>query len=122
MAVTTSVGDDFVHMYVGQNIQQALGYRNFFLWVLLAALPVLLLSRFVRLEGTRAAPVMTGTTTLRDARYRETRAPDVDVAGSVEEAIAQSCEVEVCVRVAGAWVVSRPGPVPLGVSDPPCVR
>jgi len=35
---------------VSGDIQQALGYRHFFLWVLLAALPALLLSRFVRLE------------------------------------------------------------------------
>jgi len=35
---------------VSGDIQQALGYRHFFLWVLLAALPALLLVRFVRLE------------------------------------------------------------------------
>jgi PAT family beta-lactamase induction signal transducer AmpG len=37
---------------VSGDIQQALGYRHFFLWVLLAALPALLLVRFVKLEGT----------------------------------------------------------------------
>jgi PAT family beta-lactamase induction signal transducer AmpG len=35
---------------VSGDIQQALGYRHFFLWVVLSALPVLLLTRFVRLE------------------------------------------------------------------------
>jgi PAT family beta-lactamase induction signal transducer AmpG len=40
---------------VSGDIQQALGYRHFFLWVLGCALPALLLSRFVRMapdEGT----------------------------------------------------------------------
>jgi PAT family beta-lactamase induction signal transducer AmpG len=36
---------------VSGDIQQALGYRHFFLWVLVAALPVLVLSRVVRLEA-----------------------------------------------------------------------
>lgn len=36
---------------VSGDIQQALGYRAFFLWVLVAALPVLILSRFMRLEA-----------------------------------------------------------------------
>ncbi|MFL6673833.1 MAG: MFS transporter [Massilia sp.] len=40
---------------ISGDIQQALGYRHFFLWVLLAALPVLLLSRFVRLEPGASA-------------------------------------------------------------------
>ncbi|HWJ93280.1 MAG TPA: MFS transporter, partial [Telluria sp.] len=35
---------------VSGDIQQALGYRAFFLWVLLAAVPVLVMTRFVRLE------------------------------------------------------------------------
>ncbi|MGO4475835.1 MFS transporter [Massilia sp. 2TAF26] len=35
---------------VSGDIQQALGYRHFFLWVVLSALPVLVLTRFVRLE------------------------------------------------------------------------
>jgi PAT family beta-lactamase induction signal transducer AmpG len=35
---------------VSGDIQQALGYRHFFLWVVVSALPVLLLTRFVRLE------------------------------------------------------------------------
>jgi hypothetical protein len=35
---------------------------------------------FIRIDGTRAAPVMTGRSTLRDARYGSTRAPDVDAA------------------------------------------
>ncbi len=34
---------------VSGDIQQALGYRDFFLWVLLASVPVLVLSRFMRL-------------------------------------------------------------------------
>jgi PAT family beta-lactamase induction signal transducer AmpG len=40
---------------ISGDIQQALGYRHFFLWVLLAALPVLLLTRFVRLEAEPSA-------------------------------------------------------------------
>jgi PAT family beta-lactamase induction signal transducer AmpG len=40
---------------ISGDIQQALGYRHFFLWVLLAALPVLLLTRFVRLEPEAGA-------------------------------------------------------------------
>jgi PAT family beta-lactamase induction signal transducer AmpG len=40
---------------ISGDIQQALGYRQFFLWVILAALPVLVLSRFMRLEGESAA-------------------------------------------------------------------
>ena len=36
---------------VSGDIQQALGYRHFFLWVVLSALPVLMLTRFVRLEA-----------------------------------------------------------------------
>ncbi|MFL6708891.1 MAG: MFS transporter [Massilia sp.] len=34
--------------FISGDIQQALGYRHFFVWVLLAALPVLVLSRFMR--------------------------------------------------------------------------
>lgn len=34
---------------ISGDIQQALGYRAFFLWVLVAALPVLVLSRFMRI-------------------------------------------------------------------------
>lgn len=40
---------------ISGDIQQALGYRHFFLWVLLAALPVMLLMRFVRLEREPSA-------------------------------------------------------------------
>ena len=36
---------------ISGDIQQALGYRDFFLWVLLASVPVLVLSRFMRLES-----------------------------------------------------------------------
>jgi PAT family beta-lactamase induction signal transducer AmpG len=36
---------------ISGDIQQALGYRDFFLWVLLAALPVLILSRFMRMDA-----------------------------------------------------------------------
>jgi PAT family beta-lactamase induction signal transducer AmpG len=39
---------------VSGDIQQALGYRHFFLWVVLSALPVLVLTRFVRLEPEKA--------------------------------------------------------------------
>jgi len=35
---------------ISGDIQQALGYRDFFLWVLLASVPVLVLSRFMKLE------------------------------------------------------------------------
>jgi PAT family beta-lactamase induction signal transducer AmpG len=34
---------------VSGDIQQALGYRHFFLWVVISAIPVLVLTRFVRL-------------------------------------------------------------------------
>jgi PAT family beta-lactamase induction signal transducer AmpG len=40
---------------ISGDIQQALGYRHFFLWVILAALPVLVLSRFMKLEGEPGA-------------------------------------------------------------------
>jgi PAT family beta-lactamase induction signal transducer AmpG len=36
---------------VSGDVQQALGYRSFFLWVLACALPVLVLSCFIRLES-----------------------------------------------------------------------
>jgi PAT family beta-lactamase induction signal transducer AmpG len=36
---------------VSGDIQQALGYRHFFLWVVLSALPVLVLTRFVRMTA-----------------------------------------------------------------------
>jgi len=42
---------------ISGDIQQALGYRDFFLWVLLASVPVLILSRFMKLEpGGKPAP------------------------------------------------------------------
>ena len=37
------------------DIQQALGYRHFFLWVLLAAVPALLMARWMRLSGAANA-------------------------------------------------------------------
>lgn len=40
---------------ISGDIQQALGYRTFFLWVVCAAVPVLLLMRFVRLESDASA-------------------------------------------------------------------
>jgi PAT family beta-lactamase induction signal transducer AmpG len=40
---------------VSGDIQQALGYRHFFLWVLIAALPVLLLTRWMRLPDDTSA-------------------------------------------------------------------
>ena len=36
---------------ISGDIQAALGYQAFFLWVLVAALPVLVLSRFMRIEA-----------------------------------------------------------------------
>jgi PAT family beta-lactamase induction signal transducer AmpG len=38
---------------VSGDIQHALGYRHFFLWVVLSALPVLILTRFVRMAPPR---------------------------------------------------------------------
>jgi PAT family beta-lactamase induction signal transducer AmpG len=40
---------------VSGDIQQALGYRHFFLWALVAAVPVLVLARLVRLDGALSA-------------------------------------------------------------------
>jgi PAT family beta-lactamase induction signal transducer AmpG len=40
---------------ISGDIQQALGYRDFFLWVLLASVPVLILSRFMRLAPAPSA-------------------------------------------------------------------
>jgi PAT family beta-lactamase induction signal transducer AmpG len=40
---------------VSGDIQQALGYQHFFLWVIAAAVPVLVLSRFMRLEAEPSA-------------------------------------------------------------------
>ena len=40
---------------VSGDIQQALGYRHFFVWVLVAALPVLMLSRWMKLESVSAS-------------------------------------------------------------------
>jgi PAT family beta-lactamase induction signal transducer AmpG len=40
---------------ISGDIQQALGYRAFFVWVLLAAVPALALSRFIRLEDAPAS-------------------------------------------------------------------
>ncbi|MNW17844.1 hypothetical protein D3C71_2171750 [compost metagenome] len=33
---------------ISGDVQMALGYKNFFLWVLVSAIPVLVLSRFIR--------------------------------------------------------------------------
>ena len=41
--------------YVSGDIQVALGYRHFFLWVLLAAMPVAVLSRVIPMRARRAA-------------------------------------------------------------------
>jgi len=42
---------------ISGDIQTALGYQKFFLWVLVSAVPVLLLSRFMKLDGAaNAAP------------------------------------------------------------------
>ena len=43
-----------VFKMISGDIQQALGYRHFFLWVLLAALPVLLLTRVVKMGDKEA--------------------------------------------------------------------
>ena len=40
---------------VSGDIQQALGYQHFFVWVLVAAAPVLVLSRFMRFEAKASA-------------------------------------------------------------------
>jgi PAT family beta-lactamase induction signal transducer AmpG len=40
-----------IFKFLSGDIQQALGYRNFFIWVLVAAIPVLILSRFMRFDG-----------------------------------------------------------------------
>lgn len=40
---------------ISGDIQQALGYRDFFLWVLLASVPVLILSRFMRITPAPSA-------------------------------------------------------------------
>ena len=47
------LGFVFFKMISG-DIQTALGYQHFFLWVLVSAVPVLLLSRFMRLEPAAA--------------------------------------------------------------------
>ena len=40
---------------ISGDIQTALGYKTFFLWVLVSALPVLILSRFMRIGPKDAA-------------------------------------------------------------------
>jgi PAT family beta-lactamase induction signal transducer AmpG len=40
---------------ISGDIQHALGYRQFFLWVICAAIPVLVLSRFMKFEGDPAS-------------------------------------------------------------------
>ena len=49
--------------YVSGDIQLALGYRHFFLWVMVAALPVAVLSQLIPMQAPRAAgvaPAQTG--------------------------------------------------------------
>src|SRR5450830_1628326 len=41
--------------FISGDIQQALGYRHFFVWVLVAALPVLILSRCMRFDSAQQA-------------------------------------------------------------------
>jgi PAT family beta-lactamase induction signal transducer AmpG len=36
--------------FISGDLQQALGYKHFFVWVMVAAIPVLVLSRFMRFE------------------------------------------------------------------------
>jgi PAT family beta-lactamase induction signal transducer AmpG len=37
--------------WISGDIQMALGYKNFFVWVLLAAIPVTVLSQFIPMES-----------------------------------------------------------------------
>jgi len=37
--------------WISGDIQMALGYKNFFLWVLVAAIPVTILSQFIPMES-----------------------------------------------------------------------
>ena len=39
-------------------IQTQLGYRNFFVWVVIAAIPALVLSRFIPIRGGAEAPAV----------------------------------------------------------------
>jgi PAT family beta-lactamase induction signal transducer AmpG len=41
--------------WVSGDIQTALGYKNFFVWVLLAAIPVAILSQFIPMESREKA-------------------------------------------------------------------
>ncbi len=41
---------------VSGKIQMTLGYRNFFIWVLISAIPALILSRFIPIRGGATAP------------------------------------------------------------------
>ena len=40
---------------VSGKIQMALGYRNFFIWVLLSSIPALILARFIPIRGGKSA-------------------------------------------------------------------
>ncbi|MDB4884756.1 MAG: hypothetical protein JWN79_194, partial [Gemmatimonadetes bacterium] len=69
---------------------------------------------FVRIDGTRGAPVMTGSATLRDARYGSTRAPDVDVGLRYG---AQRLGVEATARDStGRRVLAATGSLPLDLA------
>ena len=37
-------------------IQMKIGYQHFFLWVLISAIPAMILARFVPIRGGQAAP------------------------------------------------------------------
>ena len=37
--------------WISGDVQMALGYKNFFVWVLLAAIPVAVLSQFIPMES-----------------------------------------------------------------------
>jgi PAT family beta-lactamase induction signal transducer AmpG len=42
---------------VSGKIQMALGYRNFFIWVLVASIPALVLARMIPIHSGAAPPV-----------------------------------------------------------------
>ncbi|MEB0178320.1 MFS transporter, partial [Undibacterium sp. CCC3.4] len=41
---------------ISGDIQIALGYKNFFVWALISAVPVLILSRFLKFEAEQKVP------------------------------------------------------------------
>jgi len=55
------LGFVFFKMISG-DIQVALGYKNFFIWVLISAIPVLVLTRFVKMKDSPSATDDSATT------------------------------------------------------------